>query len=431
MKKKILVVGLIIAMVAAMTACGGGSSDEGDQVTIQFMHQQVEEERQAVVDQIISEFEEANPGITVESMPVGEDDFDGKVTALAGSESLPAVIEFSQDQAKTSVVNELINTAAVDEVIATKGEDAFFAGALAVAKTEDGADYVGVPVCGWVQGIWCNTAMLEEKGFGLPESWDDVVEIAKAFNDPANKKYGIALPTSDSAFTEQVFSQFALSNGANVLDADGNVTVDTEAMKEAAEFYKELAGYSMPGSTEVADVKDAFVGQNAPMAMYSTYILGACQEAGFLDAVQLAVPANKEAAAYGCVTVMSISAQIDDAQTEAAKAFASFLLEKEHNEEWITMAPGGVQPVLAEVAEDSAYTENEAVAPFAHLLDSVGTAFDNLKLFGSVDGKNFMVMGDITNSGILSKAINNIVVQGNDSGSELAAAQAAVEALMQ
>lgn len=433
MKKKVLAAVLTVAMAASLTmGCGGkkeAASADG-KVTIQFMHQQVEQERQEVVNQIIADFEEANPDITVESIPVNEDDYDSKITTLGGNGELPAVIEFSQDQAKTSVVNEFVNTDACNEIVSGKGEDAFFDGALSVVKTEDGADYVGVPISGWVQGIWCNTALLQEKGFDVPQTWEDVVEIAKAFYDPDNKKFGIALPTSDSAFTEQVFSQFALSNNANVFDGNANVTIDTPEMKEAAEFYKELSSYSMPGSTEVADVKDAFVGKNAPMCMYSTYILGGCQEAGFLEDVQLALPTNQSAAAYGCVTVLSISSFLDDAETEAAKKFVSYLLEKENNEAWLEMAPGGVQPVLAEVADDPAYAEAEVIVPYAHLMEDVGTAFDNLQLFGSVDGKNYMVMGDITNSGILSKMLNNIIVQNADIASELAAGQSKVEELI-
>ena len=177
--------------------------------------------------------------------------------------------------------------------------------------------------------------MLKEKGFDLPQNWDDVIKIAKAFYNPSKKQYGIALPTSNSAFTEQVFSQFALSNGANAFDENGNITIDTDKMKEAAEFYKELSQYSMPGSTEVADVKDAFVGKNTPMCMYSTYILGGCKDAGFLEDVQLAVPTKTTSAAYGCIEVLSISNTISDAETEAAKKFVSFLMEKENNEAWL------------------------------------------------------------------------------------------------
>ncbi|MGQ7115536.1 hypothetical protein ACUOFC_61590, partial [Escherichia sp. TWPC-MK] len=43
-----------------------------------------------------------------------------------------------------------------------------------------------------------------------------LLDVAQKLNDPANKKYGIALPTAESVLTEQSFSQFALSNQANV-----------------------------------------------------------------------------------------------------------------------------------------------------------------------------------------------------------------------
>ncbi|RGG42045.1 extracellular solute-binding protein [Roseburia sp. AF22-2LB] len=443
MKKKILSMMLVAAMtVGTLAGCGSNSgngnsekgtdttADAGEEVTIQFMHMQVEQERQDVIAKLIEEFEAENPGIKVEQMPTNEDDYDTKITSLGGTGVLPAVMEFSQDQAKTSVTNDFIDLEANKEVIDGKGEDAFFDGALNVIKTEDGNDYVGVPVSGWVQGIWCNTAMLKEKGFDVPQNWDDVLEIAKAFYNPDNKQYGIALPTSESAFSEQVFSQFAISNGANVFDADGNVTIDTPEMKEALDFYKELSSYSMPGSTEVADVKDAFINQNAPLCLYSTYILSAVQEAGFLDDVELALPNKTQQAAYGCVIVLSIASGLSDAEKAAAEKFVSFMLEKENNESWLLMAPGGIQPVLSEVAEDAAYKENEAIVPLAHLLDEVGVAFDNLQLFGCVDGKNYMVMGDVTNKGILSKMINNVVVQGSDSQTELTNAQAEVETML-
>lgn len=36
------------------------------------------------------------------------------------------------------------------------------------------------------------------------------------------------MPTAEGTMSEQAFSQFALSNGANVLDDEGEVTIDTE-----------------------------------------------------------------------------------------------------------------------------------------------------------------------------------------------------------
>ncbi len=436
MKKKLLALTMITGLCLSLVGCGGKketqdtSKNEGKKVTIQFMHQQVEQERQNVVQSIIDDFEVENPDIKVEQMPVNEDDYDTKITALGGSGELPAIIELSQDQAKLNAKNQFTNLDAVNSIIKDKGEAEFFDGVLDVSKTEDGANYVGVPVSGWVQGIWVNKAMLAEKGFEVPTNWNEVLEIAKAFYDPAKKKYGIAIPTGDVTFTEQVFSQFALSNGANVFDADGNVTFDTPEMKEAMKYYADLASYSMPGSTEVPDVKDAFVGKNTPMALYSTYIIGGVVDAGFIDDLAFVLPSNKEAAAFGTVTVLSISDGMDEAQTEAAKKFVSFLLEEKNNIKWLHMAPGGVQPVLKSISTNEEYLNNETIQAFAPISADIAEAFDNLQVFGSVDGKNYTAMGDITSTGTLSKAINNVIIQKSDIDTEAAKAQKSIEDLI-
>ena len=155
MKKKILSMMLVAAMtIGTLAGCGSNSgngnsekgtdktADAGEEVTIQFMHMQVEQERQDVIAKLIEKFEAENPGIKVEQMPTNEDDYDTKITSLGGTGVLPAVMEFSQDQAKTSVTNDFIDLAANKEVISGKGEEEFFDGALNVIKTEDGNDYV-------------------------------------------------------------------------------------------------------------------------------------------------------------------------------------------------------------------------------------------------------------------------------------------------
>ncbi len=430
MKKLLTLLAVLSCMAFVLIGCDKAKETSGKEVRIQFMHQQVEQERQDAVQAIIDDFESANPGIKVEQMPVNEDDYDTKITALGGSGELPAIMELSQDQAKSCVKNEFTDLAAVKSVIDGKGAAKFYDGVLPVVKTEDGTNYVGVPVSGWVQGIWCNKAMLAEKGFEVPKNWDDVLKIAEAFNDPANKKYGIAVPTANVAFTEQVFSQFALSNGANVFAADGSVTFDTPEMQEAMQFYKDLAAYSMPGSTEVPEVKDAFVGLNTPMAMYSTYIIGGVKEAGFIEDLAFALPTNSASAAYGCITVMSISSGMDAAETEAAQKFLSFLLEDEHNIDWLHMAPGGVQPILKAVGSSDAYKNNEVIKSFEGISSDIAQAFDSLQVFGTVGGKNFNVMGDITNTGMISKALNNVIVQNADIAAEASTAQAAIVDLM-
>lgn len=79
MKRRLISALLITVMAATMVAgCGkksGESGKSGDgKVHIQFMHMQVEQERQDAVSGIIDKFQKANPDIIVESVPVNEDD---------------------------------------------------------------------------------------------------------------------------------------------------------------------------------------------------------------------------------------------------------------------------------------------------------------------------------------------------------------------
>lgn len=436
MKRKFLAGLLSGLMILSLAACGGGSDnggeakdsgDTGEKVKIQFMHQMVEQERQEVVDELIQAFQDDNPDIEVEQIPTNEDAYETKITALGQSGELPDVLELGQDFAKTCAQNEFVDYEAVQSVIDEKTEEAFYETALNVVKTEDGENYTGVPYTAWVQGIFYNTEMLESKGLAEPKNWDDILKIAEAFYDKENKKYGIAIPTADTGFTEQVFSQFALSNNANVFDKDGNVTFNTPEMKEALEFYKQLAGYTMPGSNDVPEVNDAFMNGSVPMAIYSTYLIPGAFEAGTIDKINFVAPSNKSQATFGTVSVLSISADLEDARREAAQKFINFMTQDENNIKWLHMSPGGQQPVIKSVAESEEFLSNEIIQSYPQMSDKISEAFNGLQIFGSVEGKNFMAMGEVTRKGTISKAVNDVVVNGADVDATLESAQKEIE----
>lgn len=433
MKKRVVTIVLAGCLILSTVACGAkesGKNKEG-KVKIQFMHSMVEQERQEVVDELIEKFEDENAGIEVEQIPVNEDAYETKVTALGTSGELPAVMELGQDFAKTNAKNEFIDFKSVKSVIDKIGQESFYGKVLDIVKTEDGENYTGVPVSGWVQGIFYNKKMLQEKGFEAPENWEDIRKIAEAFCDKDNKKYGIAIPTVDGVFSEQVFSQFALSNDANVFDVDGNVVFDTPEMTEAFEYYKMLSEYTMPGSNDTTEVKDAFMNGSVPMALYSTYLLPAIYEEGMTDQIGFAVPTNKSAATFGTVSVLSISADLKDEEREAAEKFVAFMMEDENNIKWLHMSPGGLQPVLNSVAQSESYMDNEVIKSFEAISQDISDAFNNLQIFGSVDGKNFLDMGDVTRKGVISKAINDITVNGKDIAETIKNAQKEIEEIVE
>ncbi|RBP86305.1 carbohydrate ABC transporter substrate-binding protein (CUT1 family) [Cytobacillus firmus] len=426
-KKGLTIVGTLM-LAAGLTACGGGEKQGADgTTTIEFMHSSVEQERLAVINKLVEKFEKENPDIKIKQVPVEEDSYNTKIVTLASAGKLPEVLEVGQDYAKVMDKDQLIDKEAVKESLEATGEGNFYDGALKLVKTEDGKQYTGVPISGWVQGIWYKKDMLAEKGFDEPKNWDDVMAIAKAFTDEANKKYGIALPTVEGGFSEQGFSQFALSNNANVLDEKGNLNVNTPEMKEALAYYKELAQYTMPGSNDTTEVKDSFMNGTVPMALYSTYILPSVFENGNTDNIGFAIPEQKSKAVFGTVSALTISSGLEDTEKEAAQKFTEFLAKPENMTEWVLMSPGGAQPVNELVTENVDYQANEIVKSFGELSTEIAASFNEIQVFGLVDGKNFLKMGDITSSGEFPKLINNITVGGKDIDKELQNTEEAIK----
>ena len=94
----------------------------------------------------------------------------------------------------------------------------------------------------------------------------------------------------------------------------------------------------------------------------------------------------------------------------------------------MVMAPD--DSLMEEIEEDPAYADLEARKAYANLSDDIAVAVENLQLFGTVDGKNFTEMGDVTNTGTISKMINQVIVQNADIDAELKKAQSAVEELV-
>ena len=103
----------------------------------------------------------------------------------------------------------------------------------------------------------------------------------------------------------------------------------------------------------------------------------------------------------------------------------------EYDRDMLQQYNDSVQTVAdAEEQLEQEYTELEERKAYVHMNEEIANAVANLQLFGAVDGKNFTEMGDVTNTGAISKMVNNVVVQNADVDTELKTAQTAVEGLM-
>ncbi|MFM5716040.1 ABC transporter substrate-binding protein [Aeromonas allosaccharophila] len=425
MKKAFYLAPVFVAMLGLV-----GCDKQEEKTTIEFMHSWVEQDRQMVVASLIKKFEAAHPEITVKQVPVEEDAYNTKVITLASSGKLPEVLEVSHDYAKVMDKDHLIDREAVGQVISDVGADNYQEGILRIVRTEDGTSYTGSPINAWMQGIWYSKQALAQQGIAEPKNWQELSHAAQTLNNPANKKFGIALPTAESVMSEQVFSQFALSNGANVFNADGGITLDTPQMREALSFYQQLAKSSMPGSNDVMEIRDAFMNGTVPMAFYSTYMLPSIYAEGKAADLGFVLPSQKSSVVYGNVVSLTISSGLEEAEKSAAKEFVEFIEQPENAAELVLMSPGALLPAIKSVAKVEAYQNNEVVKTFAPLLTELSGEFKNLQAFGSVGDKNFTSMGDVTSSGALAEMVNQATVDNKSVEELIPVAQKKIEGMM-
>lgn len=422
---------VLLSLFTAVALLSGCKQDEEQQVTIEFMHSAVEQERQTVISQLIDRFQKENPSITVKQVPVEEDAYNTKIITLARSGSLPDVVEVSHDYAKVMDKEQLIDHDAVKTLINTLGEDAFYDGVLRVVRTEDGTGYTGVPVSAWLQGIWYRKSVLANAGIDEPKNWAQLLDAARRLTHARDKKYGIALPTAESVMSEQTFSQFALSNNANVFNAEGNVTVNSPEMLASLNYYRELARCTMPGSNNVMEIKDAFMNGTAPMAVYSTYILPAVQQEGTLADLGFVVPTEKTPAVFGVITSLTLTIGQTARENEASRKFVAFMEQAQNAAEWVLMSPGAVLPVTKAVAENPAFKDSPAIKVFGTLPAQLIAQYPNMQVFGSVGEKNFTRMGDITGSAILGEMVNQVTVGNKEAAPVLERSQQRIQELIQ
>lgn len=445
MGKKLAGRGMAIILAVSMLAgCAqgapsaetGGNSKESrntdtqETVTIELMHDEAEEDRIKVIQEIIDAFMKENPGIMVKQLPVSEDGFETKVKTLISGGEMPALVASSASLMQMLDEEEMINTTANKEVVEEFGRDKFYEQILQMLNSTDGEGMIGVPITAWVSGIWYRKDLFEEKGLKAPETWDDILTAAKAFHDPVNKMYGIMFGTEEAAVAQQNFQMIAGSNGAELFDAEGQPKFNSPEMKEAMAFYKELYQYTLPGSNGVTQIRDAMVGGNTAMCTFSSYIMGPLYRADMADKIGYCVPKHTNGAVFGSPSTYTISNKISPQETEAAKKFITWLLSDEMNIKLLHIAPGGPNPVLKSVAANPDYTSADVLQAYGEEAKKVPAAFDNLKVFGTQDGVTNPAAGSIINAMIIGKAINQILVQNQDLDEVMEKAQADMEKIV-
>jgi len=448
---------LVLVAIAVMgTAFANGDRDKlSGPVTLEFWTTETQSDRLAVIDVLAKTFEASNPNITVKVVAVDENDMATQMNSAAAAGTLPGLVQVATTNAVAFGTQGLLNTDAASRVVKDVGKNKFYSGILRLNQMPSGNSYYSVPFHGWIQGIWYRADWFEEAGLNPPKTWDDILKAAKHFYKPEMNQYGILIGTKAEAYTEQVFTQFALSNNAWLFDGDGNLTLNSPEMREAIEFYAELAKYTPPGP-QTWRARDYYLQGKLAMFFYSTYIMddlalaevaagsltsenfeelaGASFDPDLVNNTGMVSAITKTRdAGYGVIVSLAFPNTENQDETIAAVRFAKYLFTPSAYITFLHMAPGGKNPVLREIATNPKYQQDggQLFGIYgAEKLAEITKGLDSIETFEIVDGKRIDAASVVFSKQIIPLMIYRITQEGESVDSAIAWAEAEIRKLM-
>ncbi len=243
-RRKLAVPAAILTGLLALTACGGGSgSGSGDSdgdVSMTFWHNSTTGDGKAYWEDMVAQFEEANPGVTIEVQAIQNEDMDGKLQTALNSGDAPDIFMARGGGKLADVVaagqakdlTDLIS----DDVTSEVGDAAFS------PFTIDDKVY-GMPVSVLPGGIYYSKDLFAQAGITeAPTTMDDlsdaVTKLKAAGIDP------IALGAKDAWPAAHWYYFFALRECAQDAMTESATTKDFSdpCWLKAGEDLEEFAG---------------------------------------------------------------------------------------------------------------------------------------------------------------------------------------------
>jgi multiple sugar transport system substrate-binding protein len=233
------------ATILAVAGCSTGGAADGE-VTIEFAQWWAPELPEGAFQGLIDQFEDENPGISVELISGPYASTKEQLFAGAASGTMPDVVGLDG-----AWVSDFANQGAIADLTALMAENGMDDSKLASQIQIDGSTYM-IPVVNFVYPLFVNTDLLAEAGIdAVPSTRSEFETAAQAITDLGDAS-GWVLPLSLEApngIQNDVMS-WNWASGGSMLDDGGLPDLTNDDVVSTIEFVQGLwdDGVVAPGS---------------------------------------------------------------------------------------------------------------------------------------------------------------------------------------
>ncbi|MDF0726325.1 extracellular solute-binding protein [Cytobacillus sp. S13-E01] len=386
MKGKSLLSFLLLTLMAAIiVGCSGGGdnastdTEDGEVIELEYW-QYAYKSKVDLMDELIKEFEDANPGIKVKQTNFPYEQYNEKVATLVPAGRGPDIINlyygWVPKYVDSGYLQPLPKDAFSDETI----ENEFFP--LVESVKLDG-EYWAIPTAVRTLALFYNKDLFEKAGLdpnAPPKDWDELVDYATKLTErDANGK----LITAGMAFElgGQLHNWFRdaliYQAGGQDLSEDRKKILwnETPAGLEAFKYMMELTTLHKVGEKGFYENDvTAFKTGNAAMNIDGSFRLGTlATDAPDLNYGIAPLPSYKDKATQSSFWANGITSKVEGEKLEAASKFLQFLTSDDVMERWMDKI--GELPAKEAVATQDKYANDEKIGPFIEQLPYANAHF--------------------------------------------------------
>lgn len=336
------------------------------------------ESKIALMDELIAEFNAANPGIEVRQQHFPYDSFQEKLAASVAAGEGPDIVNlfygWVPKYVKSGVLQPLPSGSFSPETI-----EAEFAPMVSINKF-DGVYYT-IPTAVRTLGLLYNKDILAENGYDAPPATlEEMVEMAVKMtrrNDagelqiegltfqPDGQLHGFFRPV-----LLRLFGQAPLSEDLKTV-----LWNTSEAGYEAFKWMTDLATVHKVGEVNfMTNDATAFRNGAAAMSIDGSYRLSALETDGKLNYGVAPIPShNGNTSSFGTFWTNGILAGVEGKELEAAEKFLAFLTSEPVMKTW-TQRIGEIG-ARTSIAQDAELLQDEKLAPFIAMLPVADSYF--------------------------------------------------------
>ena len=347
----------LMAGVAAATLALPGSAQAEDKI-ISFIA--CGDKMQAAHVEFIAAWEAANPGFKVAPETVGWDQCQDKVTTLAAAGTPVGLAYVGSRTLKQFAQNDLIVP-----IPMSAEEKASYFNFVADTVTTDGQQW-GVPVAFSTKALYWNKDLFAAAGLDPekpPTTFAEEIADAKAITEKTDAAgFGVVAKSFDN--TMHQFLHWVYSNNGTVIDADGNITLNSPENLEALTALRDITAFAEEGPTsyEQNEVRAIFLDGKLGMIQASVGAKGLLADAPFKWGVA-PLPQGPSAKGPGTLLITdSLAVFKGTGVEEQAISLAKFLTSPENQP--IYEAQEGLTPLRPGAAVDKLVADDPNWKPF-------------------------------------------------------------------